>query len=498
MSRSRTTFLAPLGMAAICLTSGCSGVVAKASETPDATRKNVELTVYKEDFAVVKEDRPVTLKAGRNEVGLLDVSKSLDQDSVMLNWPDAGKAEVISSTYNLGIGESNSLLRRFLGKQVDLVRFGQDGKEAERQHGILEVADAGQTVINVDGKYLINPEGTIEAPSGDIVTIPQLSAEVQSPDTQNTDLRMTYLTSGLSWSSDYSLTLPSTGNDLSLECWANVVNQTGTDYPDAKISFVAGSPNRADMRTTKTRPLYKQDRGYEFALGGTVNGLNGSLAGRAPVGVPSASGELYSYPLTEPATIAQNQENRVKMLSSDKVSVHRDYSIRLPSVNPYGGYYDGGEGQNPDQRFSATVAISFKNTKDNGLGEPLPGGAVRVYEPNKAGSLAYVGAATVSDTPQGAGVYLTLSNVFDVYSQFKIVKRQKVDKRTMDVTLEIPVHNEKASAADIRLVTEFDGSWKIMTESEKSKKLDSQSNQWTVQLAPGEEKTVKAVIRFKV
>ncbi|HEY3779871.1 MAG TPA: DUF4139 domain-containing protein [Fimbriimonadaceae bacterium] len=474
---------------------GCGKIIAKAQEAPDPTRKNIQLTVYKEDFAVVKEDRPLELAEGTNRIGLLDVSKTLDQNSVMFNWPgSSNKPEILSSTYDLGVTEGSTVLKQFLGKPVDLVRYGENGKESERQHGILEVADPGDMVINCDGKYLINPQGSIEAPAGGIATIPQLSAEVKSPVKQNSDLALTYLTRGLSWSADYVATLEPNSDAMKLEVWASVTNQTGANFPNAKISFVAGSPNRAavDLGTATAGSVFDD---YSTAKVYKRTG-NANLMNLREKPMPESVGELYAYPMASTASIAPNQNNRVKMLGSEGVTVKKDYSIALPPASGYFGYY--GDNPNSEQRYSATLAISFKNTDKNGLGVPLPDGSVRVYEPGKDGSLAYIGAAEISDTPKKAGVYLTLTKVFDVYAQCKIAARRKVDKKTLDEDIEIPISNEKASAADVRLVLPLQGNWKIMTESDKSKKLDQANNQWTIHMNAGQEKTLKARIRFKV
>jgi hypothetical protein len=486
MSKIRFSSLAVASLAAVFSVSGCGKVVAKAGEAALA-RKDIELTVYKDDFAVVKENRPINLAAGRNRVGLLDVSKSLDQNSVIFDW-NGGKADVVSSTYDLGVGASDHLLKRFLGKQVDLVRYGQDGKESDRAHGTLEVADPGNLVLNVDGKYLINPQGTIEAPGNTgIVTIPQLSAEVDSPSAQNTDLKMTYLTHGLSWSADYVATLASGSDMLKLETWASITNTTGTDFPNAKISFVAGSPNQLSEE-----PMLRQDA--TLAASVPVNTYSNQRIlqkARTSVDAPVAMGELYAYPMKASASIAQDQSNRVRMIESDAVEVHKDYSIRIAGLGT-SGYED----QGPDKRHSATVAIGFHNTEKNHLGVPLPAGAVRVYEPTENGSLTYIGAAQIEDTPAKASVFLTLSNVFDVFAQNKAVKQHKIDRHNLDESFEITVHNDKKTAVTVRVVQGMEGRWKIIDESDKSTKPDASTAQWKINLKPGEERVIKATARY--
>ena len=450
------------------------------AQTPKAAaepgREAVELTVYADDFGMVRETRRVELPAGRGRVGLLGVSKSLDQQSVMFSWPKASDARVVSSTYDLGVGNSGRLLQRFLGKPVDLVYRGQDGREGERIRGVLEVADPGNVVVRTDGKYVVNPQATIEAPAdAGIVTIPQLSAEVESGRGGSTDLGVSYMTNGLSWNADYTLTLAPEGGTLGLECWATVTNRTGTDFPDAKISFVAGSPNRAVRNRDKT-----QD--YEARAVGKVE-LQAPAAMNRAFSEPRAMGEMYAYPYKSTATIRQDQMNRVRMMGSEGVAVRRVYSIALPAV-----YRDYAEfNANPDARLTATMGINFANSRGAGLGLPLPAGAVRVYEPDATGAARYIGAASIGDTPKDARVSLELTNSFDVYARARQVSVQKVDKKHVRRTVEVTVSNEKPKPTEVRLVQSLGSAWRIESETLKGTKANASQNQWTLAVPAGGE-----------
>ena len=466
---------------------GCGRAEAQTVKIPDEPgRGPIELTVYADDFGMVRETRRVELSAGRGRVGLLGVSKSLDQQSVMFSWPKASDAKVVSSTYDLGVGNSGRLLQRFLGKSVDLVYRGQDGREGERIRGVLEVADPGNVVVRTNGKYVVNPQATLEAPADmGIVAIPQLSAEVESGRGGATDLGVSYMTNGLSWNADYTVTLAPEGGKLGLECWATVTNRTGTDFPDAKISFVAGSPNRAVRN--RNQP---QEYQFEARAVGKVE-LNAPAQMNAAFNQPRSIGELYAYPYKSTATIRQDQMNRVRMMGSEGVAVKRVYSIALPEVTR-----DYAElNANPDRRLTATMGINFVNSKGSGLGLPLPAGAIRVYEPDATGAARYVGAAGIGDTPKDARVSLELTNAFDVYARARQVSVQKVDKRHVRRTVEVTVSNEKSKPTEVRLVQSLGSSWRIESETVKGMKTNSAQNQWTVSVpAGGETKLRYAVV----
>ena len=61
---------------------GCVTRGVAASLTKDSSRK-VELTVYKDDFAMVREQRPVLLDTGQNKLEIANVSSKLDPSSVL-------------------------------------------------------------------------------------------------------------------------------------------------------------------------------------------------------------------------------------------------------------------------------------------------------------------------------------------------------------------------------------------------------------------------------
>ena len=541
---------------------GCARAHGQGSRAEGREAREVELLVYSGDFGMVQETRSVTLEKGVSRVGLTDVSKALDQNSVMFNWPDRKDVQVRSSTYDLGMDESGALLKRFLGKEIELVYRNQNGREGDRVKGTLEVAEPGNVVVKADGRYIVNPDATIEAPTdAGIVTIPQLTAEVESGSAGSAKLGVSYLTGGLSWSADYTLTLggardegqgskaradepygskqdllaedlrkaevelrellkkhapehdavkaqrakvallktelakstldPRPSTLATLDCWASVMNKTGTDFPDAKLKFVAGSPNRAAY---PTRELAAELKDSGIAAGTALRwSMQSRNTGRFPAtSAPTieAVGELHAYPYEANATIRQDQINRVRMMGVEGMSLKKWYAIGVPTL-----WRDGFQG-NPDTRLTATLGINFKNDEASKLGKPMPGGAVRVYEPDANGRPQYIGAATIRDTPKDARVSLTLSNVFDVYAQSKLVKSEKIGKRKVRKTLEITVHNEKASAQEVRLVQNFYGTYTIVSESAKSAKLNAGQRQWALQVPAGGEVKLKVVAEF--
>jgi hypothetical protein len=184
---------------AVPLLPGCAKALAKA---PAEGERAVELTVYKQDFAMVRETRPVELENGRTHLQVRAVSNSLDPNSVMIGFPD--KSQVVSTTFDLGVSDQSNMLKRLSGQEVDLMLPSQDGTPGKTIHGVLEPSADGGYLLRTDDKLYVNPPGTIIASSQtDVATLPQLSAEVQSPSGGQKDMTLTYLSRGLSWNADY-------------------------------------------------------------------------------------------------------------------------------------------------------------------------------------------------------------------------------------------------------------------------------------------------------
>ena len=480
-----------------------------ATETQNATvgangavRQAVELTVYSQDFGMVHETRPMQITAGSNRLHVPDVSRQLDPQSVLLGWQGATAAnaqtlpQLVANSYDLGIGNGDALLKRYLGQQVEMVRYGQDGHEAERQKGTLMINGGSQVVLESEGKFYVNPQGTVVAPtSPDIVTIPQLSVQADAAAAQSASLEVTYLTRGMSWSADYVAVLSPRADTLTLECWATVVNRTGVNYPEAKVSLAVGTPNRAAVQAEdKAEDSYISRRAAAAPL---VPGMmaEGSMRKMA---APEAVGDNYMYKIDKPTTVVQDQMNRLLMLSSNHVAVKKDYSTQAPTLTAWDDISYGWGVDTQSKRGHVAVSMTLFNREANGLGQPLPQGAIRMYETDAGGSLRYAGAAGIDNTPKDARADLTLAQAFDLYTEWNSVKTQKLSKHTLRKQITIVLHNEKAVTTPIRVAQSFEGRWKIVKESTMHRNLNAQQTDWTVTVPAGGTTRLTYTVDFTI
>lgn len=464
-------FALPLALAS------CSGGSRDDAPAAATSRSDVHLTVYNADFALVRETRTVELSQGRTTVQVSDVSRLLDPTSVLLSWPTATNAQVVATAYDLGVDSTDDLLQRYLGREVEMIWRAQDGRVGQTVRGTLQVTAGGDTVLQTGDGLLVNGGGAIVAPtSASIVTIPQLGVEIESQQSGEAPLSVAYLTRGLAWSADYVATLDPSTDALSLECWATVTNNTGANFPKSEVTLVAGTPNRAVRGRTSGGfpPAEEMDMS--------------NLAKREDQGLymnkveePIATGELYAYKVKAKSDITNGRMNRLRMIHAPNVVARRDYSIRLPHIS-YWEWMSNGAPMNQN----AQLAIAFANKEDAGLGLPLPEGAVRVYEPSKDG-VTYVGAAAIGNTPDGNRVDLTISSVFDLTCQYRVVSKKRIDRSHVRIEVEVLVRNAKTKEIPVRMVMEIGSDTKVLAESHKGVKLDAVTRQWSVPAAAEKE-----------
>jgi hypothetical protein len=449
------------------------------------TRERITLTIYDQDFALVSEHRPLSLQTGLNEVMLLSISPHLDAQSLLLLWDKASalRPEVLASTYDLGIQNKATLLQRYIGKTVQVIRYGQDGKPATVLQGILLSADeTGLVLQGVEASYMgsarpdmegihVNPEGTLLLPKeAGISVLPALRLQLQAPAVGDAILQLGYLTSGLDWDADYIATLQR-GDTMRLECWATVTNQTGLAFPNATVSLVAGAPSPFRAQTMV-------EYGREINL---MFGAPPAPGGAPPRVVPQPLGELYSYPIRAPVSIADSQQSRLMLHEALQVPVKRRYTYRAPTLGAAGVAFVGKE----PFRGSVEVALIFENRKEHGLGLPLPQGSVRIYEIDRAGVPRYLGAADLPATPANRKVTLSFGRTFDLVGEWQPLRQTTPRRGTARYEVQITFSNSKDQPVEVQVIQPFNGSWRILEASQPHERLSATAAQWWVKVPAG-------------
>ena len=139
MKTSRTlifSLLGVLGALAVFTTSEAQQrpqQVTQAKST-NAEREEVGITVYNQNFGLVREIRTVDLAAGRTALEFRDVSEQIEPRTVAIKGL-GGQLHVLEQNYRYDLLSPQKLLEKYVGKKVKIYRWNEHtGKEIGRAH----------------------------------------------------------------------------------------------------------------------------------------------------------------------------------------------------------------------------------------------------------------------------------------------------------------------------------------------------------------------------
>ncbi|MDQ6631042.1 MAG: DUF4139 domain-containing protein [Verrucomicrobiota bacterium] len=481
------------------------------------------LTIYNQNFAVVRDTVPLALKSGVNEVRFADATAHVEPDSVILRDP-AGKRvlQILEQNYRADPISQELLLSLFEGKTIGFENVsnadGQQKREiiqgkiirsgyvphyqamqrydSQYYQGQMARASggAGQPIVEVNGKLRFGLPGQPIFPSlgDDTILKPTLTWVLQADKAAKLNAELSYVSGGMNWNAAYNLVLPEKGDTLDLVGWVTIDNQSGKSFNNAKIKLMAGDVNKIQPQND----YYAMDRSSSRAGSGG--------AGTPPVSEKSFD-EYHLYTLERATTLLDRETKQVEFVHATgiKSALIYVYDGAQIDLNRYRGWgYDSirqdrdyGTQSNP----KVWVMREFMNSEANHLGMPLPKGRLRFYRRDIGGQLEFTGEDTIDHTPRDENIRASTGNAFDLKGERKR-KDYKMDsnQRWLDETFEIKLRNHKKEPVEIRVVEHLYrwNNWEIEQKSDNFLKTDAQTVEFLVQVKPDEEKTVSYTVHY--
>src|SRR5271170_6637671 len=213
------------------------------------------LTIYNQNFAVVRDTVPLDLKAGANAVIYSGATAHVEPDSVILRDP-AGKhsLQILEQNYRNDPVLQELLLSLFEGKTIDFenVRMKDSTQTPELipgkiiRSGFVPGGGNEQPIIEVNGKLQFSLPGQPLFPDlgDDTILKPAFNWLLQSDKPGKFDAEVGYVTGGFDWSASYNLVSPEKGDLVDLVGWITMNNNSGKTFENAKIKLMAGDVNK--------------------------------------------------------------------------------------------------------------------------------------------------------------------------------------------------------------------------------------------------------------
>ena len=456
------------------------------------------LTIYNQNFAVVRDTVPLDLKSGANAVTYAGATAQVEPDSVILRDP-AGKRtlQILEQNYRNDPVSQPLLLSLFEGKtiQFEKVRMKDNTQVTDFingkiiRSGFVPGGSHEQPIIEVNGKLQFFLPGQPLFPDlgSDTILKPAFNWLLQSDKAGKFDAEIGYVTGGFNWSASYNLVSPEKGDQCDLVGWITMNNRSGKTFENAKIKLLAGDVN-------KIQPMLQ---GY----GGMIKGsaMSMAMADNCSAVTEKAFDEFHLYSIARPTTLHDHETKQVEFVHAEKMFAPTVYVYDgAQGYQFYGLNYDRGYGQSENKKI--IVQREFKNAETNQLGIALPAGKLRFYRRDADGQLQFVGENTIDHTPRNETVRVTTGNAFDLVGERKQTDF-KVDTgdKWLTETFEIKLRNrKKTDAVEIRVVEHLYrwSNWKITAKSDEFTKKDAQTIEFRIPVKADEEKTVTYTVHY--
>lgn len=476
-------------LGAILALSSALVLSAKVLAQEVSASKDVAITVYNQNFGLVKDTREINLKGGINFVRFEDVAAAIDPTTVSFTSLTAPNSVAVrEQNYQFDLMDESTILARSLGKTVKFRQYLSGGAVREITGTLLSspsvtVADSngnvsqrGQSIVVRTGSgIIVGASGELEIaelPEG-LVAKPSLLWKLECDKAGAHNTEISYQTQGMNWKCDYVAVANADDTSCDLTSWVTIDNKSGATYKNAALKLMAGDVHKVQQPSAP--PMMERAMAMDAVAA-------------EPQFSEQSFAEYHLYSLKGRTDVRDNETKQLTLFNASAVPVKKLYV--LESNN---SYY-GGDGQ---QKQKVNVKLELANSKDNNLGMPLPKGKVRVYKKDQDGALQFVGEDEIDHTPKDEKVRVYIGDAFDIAAERVQTGQQQISERVQRQSYSISLRNHKKEAVTVTCVEHAWGDWKIVNSSMPYTKKDSHTFEFNVKVAPDTEEKLTYTIEIK-
>ena len=405
--------------------------------TDDEEGEGIDLDDDLKGYAVVTEVRTVDLPSGSVTVRFEGVASGLMPETAIMRGADPGE----KNQDRLLLSE-RGLIDAYTGQRVTVRRTNRATGEVTLEPARVRSSAQGVVIETAAGFEALRCDATPRAllypgvPPG-LSPKPVLSMLTKDQPGGRVRIELSYLAANFDWRARYVADLSDGADRLDLTGWLVLASKDDTSFADATTRAMAGQVARVkeddedeDWRddeeedgeryevlfycwpsdTTGQAPStltnwaaapiavieLERDVVYGYGGGGGDEGdivVTGSrIARREDVG------DLKLYTIPFAVTVPSNSQKQAAFLSKQAVPAELIYRTRVR---------EGDWAEDPVQ------VVRLQNLPRRGLGEPVPGGFVQVFQ-KVAGRRLPIGEAKIEDKAVGEEVDLVLADAANV------------------------------------------------------------------------------------
>lgn len=395
------------------------------------------LTIYSDGRVLARRVLPVRVPAGpslhRLALGPLEPGSVFPLDSTMV---------MTGAQYDAAVDDLNTM-RRAVGRRL-VFRLAP---ERDTMSALVIGVDPERFQLS-DGTVTFGRPGTPMYPLDLVLPEPTLTLALRAPSARPS-LGLGWFSDGAGWHANYQVHLAGTTARIAGHA---EIQAAGLRADSAQVQLLAGSVGRA--------------------RGGMQDFNVGRLAAApAPMAVlarEAASveqvGEVYLYTVPGLLTLRPGVVTTAALFDPVAAPVERTFTV--PSALPFrGALY-----QAPDEAETPVlVTWILRRTARTAFGDtPIPGGTVRVYQPDAQGRAQLVAEASVGHTAPGQELRIESGSAFDLTArrvQTAYATRRDSTRTIATVGYRVTVANAKDSTVTVDVLEDRAGEWRILQSS---------------------------------
>lgn len=416
------------------------------------------LTIYDDGRVLARRTFQIQLPAGASQhrlaLGMLEPGSVFPLDSAV---------SIMGAQFDAAVDDQNTM-RRAVGRRIVFrVAAPRDTLSA------LVLAVDPERFQLADGTVTFGRPGTPMYPADLVLLDPTLTINLRTA-ARRPVLGLGWFTSGASWQANYQVMLA--GSTARVAAHA-AINGGPLTVDSAAIQLLAGSVGMA--KAAGPPVMY---RAREMAAQGAAMMMDAATSERV--------GEVYLYTVPGLLSLRPGVITTAALFEPASTGVERTFTV-TGSVPYWGPVHQEGD----DTEVPVAVTYILRRAAGTPFGDrPIPGGTVRIYQPDEAGRPQLVGEASVAHTAPGQDLRVNAGTAFDLTArrvQTNFVTRRDSTRTIATASYRVTIANAKDSAVTVDVLEERGGEWRVLQSSVTAERLSSTRTRFRVRVpAKGE------------
>lgn len=409
------------------------------------------LTIYKDNFAVIKEPIIWNLKSGSNTASFSNISKNLLFDSPVLNIEGV---QILSQTLNKNFSSTDSFLKNSIGSPVEVIPTS-----GSRTEGLLMDINSSSISVKTSKGLVVFQRSqllsiTLKSNSIHDKFAPEIVWELASDEDKSINAELTYITSGFSWKPIYTLTINGDDSKATLDVNAEISNNTNVSLFATNISVVEGNV-----------PLQSKSKSVSYQMIESRNAMDNR----------SALGDFYIFDIGLNMKLDSMQSVQLPLMDKREITYDKKY------------VFQNSERDQGDEPLS--VEVSFENSASNNLELPLPSGVLFLYEKDDLNSMRFIGRNSLTQLYKGGVAILDGGKAFDIIGKRRILNFDR-QKNSEESTISLQILNTSDKSIKVKAVENIFGDWVIKESSSMYIKEDASTIFFPLEIEPGQSELI--------